>query len=432
MSRKIKVEDAIDKIQNICEERNLNFLGFCNEDGEKCEWYGNTTKLILQCKKCGLLWHNTNYNTFTVKQLYCHNCRKKSKPLKKEEFIDAIVKKCEERNYEFLGYCNKDGEQISEPLKAVTTYLHLKCGICGNEWKTTTYNGFINCSQGCPSCKKINVISQTRWEEDELVESIKTKCLEKGYIFLGFCDKNGERCCLGKIKYTYLHLKCDICGNEWKTTTASSFLGSDCGCPQCKSIKIGEKKRLDSDYALGAVLKKCEELELNFLGFCDNNGNPCEYKRNTVRTHLKCKKCGNEWKSVTYHHLINRNVTCPYCSLWSLEEEVLKICQEKAINYDHQKRFDWLGNLSLDFYLPQHNIAIECQGLQHFKPIEFYGGEEKFKRQLERDYRKQKLCEENGIKMIYVVDSYKDVNWDISLYTKENTVELKDISNILC
>ena len=55
----------------------------------------------------------------------------------------------------------------------------------------------------------------------------------------------------------------------------------------------------------------------------------------------------------------------------------------------------------MDFYLPNHNIAIECQGAQHFEPIEIFGGENEFNKQIERDNRKATLCLEHGVKLIY-------------------------------
>lgn len=61
----------------------------------------------------------------------------------------------------------------------------------------------------------------------------------------------------------------------------------------------------------------------------------------------------------------------------------------------------------MDFYLPQYNIAIECQGEQHYFPVDFAGkGEEwaidKFKQIQKLDEEKLKLCNENGVKLLYI------------------------------
>ena len=103
------------------------------------------------------------------------------------------------------------------------------------------------------------------------------------------------------------------------------------------------------------------------------------------------------------------------------------------IAFTEQKRFEWLGLKSLDFFIPSLMVGIECQGIQHFKPIEFFGGEEAFKRCISRDTEKNMKCEEHGISLLYVTDSM-ELN-DIchchvgNLYTEVNTINkynLKD------
>ena len=88
------------------------------------------------------------------------------------------------------------------------------------------------------------------------------------------------------------------------------------------------------------------------------------------------------------------------------------LCDEQNIVYERQKRFKWLGRQSLDFYLPDYNIAIECQGIQHFKPVDFGGQGEKsanelFEKNKERDDKKLKKCLSNNIEIIYVIDNKK-------------------------
>ena len=54
--------------------------------------------------------------------------------------------------------------------------------------------------------------------------------------------------------------------------------------------------------------------------------------------------------------------------------------------------------------MPKYNVAIECQGLQHFKPVEWFGGEKNFRTQKHNDELKRKLCEEHNIKLLYYSD----------------------------
>ena len=99
------------------------------------------------------------------------------------------------------------------------------------------------------------------------------------------------------------------------------------------------------------------------------------------------------------------------------------------IIYESQKTFPWLKmdrQQFLDFYLPRYNIAIECQGEQHYKPIEYFGGEKEYNLVLERDNAKKKQCEENGVKLLYFT-KYKNIDGS-DIYKNKNKL-LKEILN---
>ena len=82
--------------------------------------------------------------------------------------------------------------------------------------------------------------------------------------------------------------------------------------------------------------------------------------------------------------------------------------------------------MSLDFYLPDYNVAIECQGEQHFQPVEHFGGEKKLETMRKLDIKKYKLCEEHNIKLYY----FSDVNVDFPYHVYKNReILLKEIKN---
>ena len=53
---------------------------------------------------------------------------------------------------------------------------------------------------------------------------------------------------------------------------------------------------------------------------------------------------------------------------------------------------DWLGRQSLDVYIPRLNLGIEYQGIQHYEPVEFFGGEDGLRSRKELDQRKRAKC----------------------------------------
>lgn len=55
-----------------------------------------------------------------------------------------------------------------------------------------------------------------------------------------------------------------------------------------------------------------------------------------------------------------------------------------------------------DFFIPNKNVYIEYDGIQHFKPIDFFGGEEALRKRKLRDNQKNNWCEENNAKLIRI------------------------------
>lgn len=83
---------------------------------------------------------------------------------------------------------------------------------------------------------------------------------------------------------------------------------------------------------------------------------------------------------------------------WISETKLFYLIKEKFNNHrvlQHGKPI-WLGKQHLDIFIPDLNIGIEYQGKQHTSPVDFFGGEGSFEENKKRDYRKKKLCEENG------------------------------------
>lgn len=67
----------------------------------------------------------------------------------------------------------------------------------------------------------------------------------------------------------------------------------------------------------------------------------------------------------------------------------------------------FLGKQHYDVYIPKYKIAFEYQGDQHFRAVEFFGGEEGFRSAQERDQRKKRLSYENGVVLCEVEPGYE-------------------------
>ena len=66
-----------------------------------------------------------------------------------------------------------------------------------------------------------------------------------------------------------------------------------------------------------------------------------------------------------------------------------------------QYNSNWLDGQSIDIFIPDINVGVEYQGIQHFKPIRYFGGSKKYEYTISKDKEKFEKCKNNGIKLFY-------------------------------
>lgn len=102
---------------------------------------------------------------------------------------------------------------------------------------------------------------------------------------------------------------------------------------------------------------------------------------NEVRVKFGFKKVGEAWANETL-----------------LYQLVCEIFPKEKI-YRHY-RPEFLEFLELDIFIPCLNIGIEYQGIQHFKPVDHWGGKTSLEQVIKRDKKKKRLCNKNNIKLV--------------------------------
>lgn len=197
----------------------------------------------------------------------------------------------------------------------------------------------------------------------------------------------------------------------------------------CGNESMAEKQRLSTE----EVIRRIKEVHGDRFEIPSD----FEYKSNMTKVKLICKEHGEFWQVPIF---LWRGVGCPKCNRSKLERELCKLFEDNSIEYEEQKHFPWLGLQELDFYLPSHNLAIECQGLQHFTEVDFHGnGIETATKHLEAqiilDERKKERCEENGVRLIYYTH-VKDVedfeHYNHGLYDGNLYKTQEELLDILC
>lgn len=168
------------------------------------------------------------------------------------------------------------------------------------------------------------------------------------------------------------------------------------GCPKCRYEKISNKlKKTTEKFIQDAIKIHGDKYDYS----------KTEYTGVENKVSIICHKHG-EFLQRPNDHLCGSG--CPKCKSSHLEMYTSKKLIENNIEFVFQKKFEWLKNkqhMPLDFYLPEYNIAIECQGEQHFKPVEYFGGDVTYNKVLYRDKLKKLICKNHNINILYVKTS---------------------------
>lgn len=85
---------------------------------------------------------------------------------------------------------------------------------------------------------------------------------------------------------------------------------------------------------------------------------------------------------------------------WKSEAQLFALVSSVYPDAIYQYHTDWLRMQSLDIFIPSLSVGIEYQGIQHYRAVNLFGGEDNFRHQQENDEKKRNLCKQNGITLI--------------------------------
>ncbi len=323
-------------------------------DYSKVNYIDTNTKVCIICPIHGEFWQ-TPHNHLRGRK--CKKCYFDSEKLNTISFIEK-AKKVHGDKYDYSKV-----EYIDSKTKV--------CIICPKhgEFLQTPHN-HLSC-KGCPKCSVTKKL-----DTNIFIEKAKLIHINK-YDY-------------SKVEYKGSKEKiCIICpkhGEFWQTP--NNHLSNQ-GCPKCSIDNITNKNKFTTAFFIEKS-KKVHGDKYNY--------SKVEYVNSKTKICIICPIHG-EFLQAPNKHLLGQG--CPLCSESKLEEETRILLENNKIRFEYQKRFDWLGKKSLDFYLPDYNIAIECQGKQHFIPSDFFGGEKRLLETKARDKEKAILCKTNDVKLIY-------------------------------
>lgn len=87
-------------------------------------------------------------------------------------------------------------------------------------------------------------------------------------------------------------------------------------------------------------------------------------------------------------------------TVWVSEKKMFNLIKKRFPDAVFQFHSYWLGLQSYDTYIPSLKVAFEYQGIQHYQPVEIFGGLDGFNQTVARDNIKRKKSIDNGITQI--------------------------------
>lgn len=211
----------------------------------------------------------------------------------------------------------------------------------------------------------------------------------KDFGFLHVLDRADDYICPATKKH-YVQYNCQCkCGNKVTVIVGNLKSGStiSCGCQSPHRFK-------DLSGQMFGYLRVIERVD----DYINTKG------RKFVRYRCRCK-CGCEIFALA-NTLRNGDVaSCGNCSVSYGENYVCEILDRYNISYVQHKTFDDCVSdigykLSYDVYVPDRNLLVECQGLQHYEAIDFFGGEPQFKIRQRHDFLKRNYAEQRGFRFL--------------------------------
>ena len=339
------------------------------------------TKIAFKSVNCNHLFYST-WGIF-LKNKECLKCREilnrecSVTPLQKDA-IDNLVKE----GYSLIG-------NYSGGYKNLFSVSHNICGYIFNTNVKNIRKG-VRCGK-CSGRKK-----KTNQEIQDLIHDIS------GGEYIKISEyKNSQ---------TTICIKHKKCGHEFNARVRDFKNGSR--CPEC----FGSKKYTDEE--IDKMISDLVGKEYVRVG---------KYINRKTKISLKHIKCGNEYM-VDWGNF-KKGRRCPLCNESKGEKRIFDILKREGVKNIAQKRIDgcrYKNPLPFDFYAIKDDIKllIEYDGAQHFRPVEFFGGETAFKETQIRDEIKNKFAKDNNIPMLRIT------YWDYDKIEEILIEKLKELSMI--
>ena len=326
------------------------------------EYKDSRLKIKLKCLDCGIEFFAKPVN-FIYKEAIkvCSNCKEK-----KVSDTPTFIEKSQRIHKNYYDYSKVD-------------YVNSKTKVCiicpehGEFWQKPNLH---LSGKGCPKCGRIKTTIAHALTKEEFVDKV-SKLYNNKYDY-------------SKANYINNHIKvciiCPIHGEFWQEH--KTHLEGH-ACPKC-SFNIPSTLEF---------IEKANNIHNNRYSYSKT-----KYINAKTKVIITCHKHG-DFEQTPDHHLKGQG--CPICKASKGELEIDKILTKYNIKFlkEHTLKHTINNrNVRVDFMLKYKKkvYIIEYNGIQHYQPIEYFGGQKAFELQVIRDKGLRVLCKEHCVNLIEI------------------------------
>jgi very-short-patch-repair endonuclease len=369
-----------------------------NFNYSKVNYINSQTNIEIICNTC-----NNEFKSLPNNHLRgggCMTCAKKKNGLKKRKLVDKFIEECQKIHKDENELPIYDYSQIDYVNS--TTKIIIICKIHGKfeQCPTDHISG-----KGCNEC---GILKRT----------INQTFTQKQFIEKAF-EKHGNKYDYSEVKYinsqTKIIIKCNACNFIFKQQPSSHLQG--CGCDKCAhKINHNNQKLTENIIIQRSINVHGDKYDYSSLNYINSH----------TPINIICKKCNNNFQQLYSNH-INQKQGCPQCGSRKTEKKILEYLISIYPNIIKEYKVEWCKNktyLPFDFVIPEYNIIIELDGLQHFKQIMNWKSPEE---NLITDKYKMKCANDNNYSIIRILQ--EDVFYDKYDWYNELIQNIEKIKN---
>jgi hypothetical protein len=341
------------------------------------EYKNNKSKILIRCNVCGHEWETNSGNFINVCKVGCPKCSVKKTHDEAKLTTEEIIKRGKELYGDRYSYSKTDSLNRDNKGRVCFT-----CNVCGEVfWERPSL--FLKPERrlrdNCPNCIKKRVAEKRLEDEKKRNHYYTTHVTDRESFIRKLEEKYPGFYDTSLVEYINCTTNVILIHNGKKVITTPMSLFSN-------KKPITHNRITDTE----SFVEKARIIHNNKYEYFHT-----EYVNSHENVIITCHKHG-DFLQTPNNHL--NGAGCPYCRNSRLENELRNKLSELGVQFLQNYHTGWLGRQHLDFYLPEHNVGIECQGEQHFTDVVIYDSKAN---NIERDYEKYKKCKENGLTILY-------------------------------